>query len=85
MSLSDILSAILPGDTPGEGWRPGEVSDDTTSAATDSASTSDSPLAPTDDEMTVIYECRECGTTVTADTTCCPTCRSTAIAEYPVE
>lgn len=34
---------------------------------------------------TVIYECRDCGTTVTSETTECPNCESTAIAEYPVE
>ncbi|MCU4742706.1 hypothetical protein [Natronoglomus mannanivorans] len=32
----------------------------------------------------VIYECRNCGTTVSPDETC-PTCGSTAIAEYPVD
>lgn len=32
----------------------------------------------------VVYECRSCGTTVSPDETC-PTCGSTAIAEYPVD
>ena len=36
-------------------------------------------------QETVIYECRNCGTTVTPETTTCPSCESTAIAEYPVE
>lgn len=36
-------------------------------------------------EPSVIYECRECGMTVSADTDQCPSCESDAIAEYPVE
>lgn len=33
----------------------------------------------------VVHECRECGTTVSADTTQCPTCGASEIVEYPVE
>lgn len=31
-----------------------------------------------------VYECRRCGTTVSADTTACPRCDRDTIAEYPV-
>ncbi|GAB3035987.1 hypothetical protein [Natronobiforma cellulositropha] len=34
---------------------------------------------------TVVYECRNCGTTVGPDATECPNCDSTAIVEYPIE
>ncbi|WP_290818510.1 hypothetical protein [Halovivax sp.] len=37
------------------------------------------------DVLTVVYECRQCGTTVAADAYRCPTCERAGIAEYPVE
>ena len=36
-------------------------------------------------DSAVVYECRECGVTVSEDTTRCPSCDARAIAEYPVE
>jgi len=32
-----------------------------------------------------LYECRECGTTVQADTEACPACGSEGIAEYELD
>jgi len=41
---------------------------------------------PTDEEPRnpVVYECRRCGTTVSAEATRCPSCDRRTIAEYPV-
>ena len=36
-------------------------------------------------DLSVVYECRRCGTTVTASVVHCPRCEKPAIAEYVVE
>lgn len=40
---------------------------------------------PSQSRRTVIYECRNCGTTVSVDTDRCPTCDSDGIAAYTIE
>ncbi|MDQ2052120.1 hypothetical protein RBH26_16705 [Natronolimnohabitans sp. A-GB9] len=49
----------------------------------------DSPAATADDgendHVTVIYECRNCGTTVSADTTRCPACEGEDIVRYSID
>ena len=36
-------------------------------------------------DLSVVYECRRCGTTVTAGVVHCPRCEKPAIAEYVLE
>lgn len=69
MSLSDFVSGLLSG---------GGV--DSAEAGPDGR-----PGNPTGDSATVVYECRQCGTTVGSDSDRCPTCETATIAEYPVE
>ncbi|WP_339106474.1 hypothetical protein [Haloterrigena salinisoli] len=38
-----------------------------------------------DPSPTVIYECRTCGTTVSADTACCPACDDDDIVRYSID
>lgn len=42
-------------------------------------------LLPGQKEGSVVYECRNCGTTVTEDTDHCPACNSTGIARYAIQ
>lgn len=44
----------------------------------------DGPSPPSDGDG-VVHECRTCGTTVSEGTDRCPSCDSTAIAEYRIE
>lgn len=37
------------------------------------------------ESVTVVHECRNCGTNVSAGTTQCPTCESDAIATYSID
>lgn len=54
-----------------------------------SESDTDSPPATADggesDPATVIYECRNCGTTVSADTVRCPACEGEDIVRYSID
>ena len=49
----------------------------------------ESPATAQDDEnqhaTTVIYECRHCGTNVSADTDCCPACNGDDIVRYSID
>lgn len=46
-----------------------------------------SPETPSSSETPsqVIYECRNCGTTLTPESMACPHCDETAVVEYPIE
>ena len=37
------------------------------------------------EERSIVFECRECGVTVSEGTSRCPSCDAAAIAEYPIE
>ncbi|QFU84931.1 hypothetical protein [Natronorubrum aibiense] len=54
-----------------------------------SEANTESPSTPQDSEETeqpvVIYECRDCGTNVSADTTRCPVCDGDDIVRYSIE
>ena len=81
MSLSDILPDFLVGDT---GFDGDEVDDTGNEIGQEGASTDDASGDDASDEA-IVYECRECGTTVGGKTQPCPSCGSGEIAEYPVE
>ncbi|MFP8957095.1 hypothetical protein ACLI4Y_10225 [Natrialbaceae archaeon A-CW3] len=48
-----------------------------------------SPDTPTNqstaETSSLVYECRNCGTTVTPETIVCPNCDHDEIVEYPVD
>ena len=76
MGLSDVLRGwIARSDSTGEGNPTTE-------------SPREPPSVDSDGDTsvhTIVYECRNCGTTVSSATAACPTCESDAIAEYPIE
>lgn len=47
--------------------------------------TASSTNAITAEHADVVYECRDCGTTVSSGTNHCPSCDGSAIAEYIIE
>ncbi|ELY44826.1 hypothetical protein DV706_19485 (plasmid) [Natronorubrum bangense] len=55
----------------------------------ESEPSAESPATAQDDEnqhaTTVIYECRHCGTNVSADTDCCPACTGDDIVRYSID
>lgn len=80
MTLVEYITGLLTGP-------PGGPHNGDTSIGGGSAPVSPSRQPETPDEEPrnpVVYECRRCGTTVSAETTRCPSCDRRTIAEYPV-
>ncbi|WP_276257024.1 hypothetical protein [Halomontanus rarus] len=77
MGLSDVVRGLLADGQSRDDPNDGSPSPEESSVAKPKPKTEPDP-------ETVVYECRNCGTTVSPDETC-PTCGSTAIAEYPVD
>lgn len=75
MGLSDVVRGLIVDEQSSDGGDRESPSLEESSAAGTQTKT---------ETGTVVYECRSCGTSVTPDSTC-PTCGSTAIAEYPVD
>ncbi|WP_226479756.1 hypothetical protein [Natrinema amylolyticum] len=69
MSLSTLLSHLFSG----------------SESATDSPETPREDASDTVPSVTVVHECRDCGTNVSAGTTHCPACESEDIVTYSIE
>lgn len=72
MSLSRLLSDLFTGS---------ETSTDSPA----STQNSDAGGSTAESGTTVIYECRNCGTNVSDETTCCPACESDDIVRYTID
>lgn len=81
MGLSDVVRGLIADEQSSDGGDRESPSLEESSAAGTQAQAQTQTKTETG---TVVYECRSCGTSVTPDSTC-PTCGSTAIAEYPVD
>lgn len=80
MTLVDYLSGLFVGPARGP-------AESRTGAVCREPSTQNPELADAgvlDGVPPYVYECRRCGTTVSAETTVCPRCDRDTIAEYPV-
>lgn len=53
--------------------------------STGSPSTTSSMNAEDAERVDVVYECRDCGTTVSSSAFKCPSCEGAGIAEYIIE
>ncbi|WP_440767285.1 hypothetical protein [Natronorubrum sp. DTA7] len=68
MSLSRLLSGLFTDSEP----------------STESPATTRSSGESEESTATVVHECRNCGTNVSAETTCCPACESDDIVRYSI-
>ena len=69
MSLSEFVTSLFSGSKGDES----------------PSDTSSQPGEGTSQNGAVIYECRQCGTTVTPEAKTCPNCGDDDIVDYPIE